>query len=96
MTDEVHDSPVIDIARPVRDVHRALRLAKLRHESLFGADPDVTLQVGADTFPARARTASPDEKPRLWKLVLADLPMYEGFQHKTNRDIPVVILERVR
>ena len=58
------------------------------------ADPDVTLQIGADVFPARARTAGPDEKPRLWARVLEDLPMYDGFQRKTKRDIPVVILER--
>ncbi len=60
------------------------------------ADPDVTVQVGADVFPAHARTAGPDEKPRLWEQVVRDLPMYDGFQRKTKRDLPVVLLEPIR
>lgn len=58
------------------------------------ADPDVTLQVGEEIFSARARTVGSDEKQRLWKEVVADMPMYDDFQAKTKRDIPVVILER--
>jgi deazaflavin-dependent oxidoreductase (nitroreductase family) len=58
------------------------------------ANPEVTLQVGTESFPARASTASPEEKPRLWSIVVADMPMYDSFQRKTRRDIPVVVLER--
>ena len=56
--------------------------------------PEVEVQVGAERFAATARTASPEEKPRLWSLMTAIWPAYEGYQRKTTRDIPVVILER--
>ncbi len=56
-------------------------------------DPEVQVQVGEDVFPARARTAGPDEKPRLWKLMTEIWPDYDRYQARTERDIPVVILE---
>jgi deazaflavin-dependent oxidoreductase (nitroreductase family) len=59
------------------------------------ANPDVNLQVGADTFPARARTASAQEKPRVWRIMTAIWPEYDRYQVRTDRDIPVVILERL-
>jgi deazaflavin-dependent oxidoreductase (nitroreductase family) len=58
------------------------------------ADPDVTVQVGPDTFAARARTATEAEKPALWRLMTKIFPTYDAFQAKTARAIPVVILER--
>jgi deazaflavin-dependent oxidoreductase (nitroreductase family) len=58
------------------------------------AHPEVEVQVGAERFPATARTAGPDEKPRLWDLMTSIWPAYAGYQRKTRRDIPVVILER--
>ena len=56
--------------------------------------PEVEVQVGPERFTATARTATPEEKPRLWSLMTSIYPAYEGFQRKTRRDIPVVILER--
>jgi len=56
--------------------------------------PEVQLQVGADKFAARARTATTEEKPRLWRLMAAILPQYDSYQKRTRRDIPVVIVER--
>jgi deazaflavin-dependent oxidoreductase (nitroreductase family) len=58
-------------------------------------NPEVTVQVGADKFPARARTATAEEKPHLWRLMTAIWPEYDRYQAKTTRDIPVVILERL-
>ncbi|MDG4792916.1 nitroreductase family deazaflavin-dependent oxidoreductase [Micromonospora sp. WMMD1082] len=58
------------------------------------ADPHVEVQVGADRFTARARTATPDEKARLWPVMTAIWPAYDDYQAKTDRDIPVVLLER--
>ena len=55
---------------------------------------DVEVQVGADTFPARARTATAEEKPELWRIMTSIWPDYDAYQAKTERDIPVVILER--
>jgi deazaflavin-dependent oxidoreductase (nitroreductase family) len=58
------------------------------------ADPTVTVQVQGDVFAARAVTASPRQKPRLWKLMAEIWPDYDRYQAKTSRDIPVVIVER--
>jgi deazaflavin-dependent oxidoreductase (nitroreductase family) len=57
--------------------------------------PEVTVQVKGDRFAARARTASPEEKPDLWKTMTAEWPAYDDYQTRTDRDIPVVVLERV-
>ncbi|MEX1134897.1 MAG: nitroreductase family deazaflavin-dependent oxidoreductase [Acidimicrobiia bacterium] len=58
-------------------------------------DPEVELQVGADKFTARSRTAGADEKPRLWRLMASIWPDYDRYQARTQREISVVILERV-
>ena len=55
--------------------------------------PEVALQVGAERLRARARTATPEEKPRLWHQMTQIWPDYDAYQTKTTRDIPVVILE---
>jgi deazaflavin-dependent oxidoreductase (nitroreductase family) len=57
-------------------------------------DPNVELQVLDDVFPARARTAEGEERERLWQLVNRQWPDYESYQTKTDREIPVVVLER--
>jgi deazaflavin-dependent oxidoreductase (nitroreductase family) len=57
------------------------------------AHPTVTVQVGADKFTAQARTATAAEKPRLWAMMAEIFPQYTAYQAKTERDIPVVILE---
>jgi deazaflavin-dependent oxidoreductase (nitroreductase family) len=57
-------------------------------------NPKAQVQVGADRFAARARPASPEEKPRLWKLMTAIWPDYDRYQARTKRDIPVVVVER--
>ena len=59
----------------------------------LSAEPEVTVQVRGDRFQARARTAAADEKPELWKLMTDRWPAYDDYQVKTNRDIPVVVLE---
>ena len=58
------------------------------------AHPEVQVQVGAERFAARARTATPEEKPALWTLMTRIFPPYAEYQAKTTREIPVVILER--
>ena len=59
------------------------------------AQDEVEVQIGAEKFNARARTASPEEKPALWQLMVAIFPQYKSYQKKAGREIPVVILERV-
>ena len=58
------------------------------------ADPEVKVQVKADRFPARARVAGAQEKPGMWKTMTAAWPAYNDYQKKTDREIPVVVLER--
>jgi deazaflavin-dependent oxidoreductase (nitroreductase family) len=57
--------------------------------------PEVEVQVGAEQFAARARVAGPDEKPRLWAVMSAIFPTYNRYQAKTDRDIPLIVLEPV-
>jgi deazaflavin-dependent oxidoreductase (nitroreductase family) len=57
------------------------------------AGPDIELTVKGKTMPMRARTASREEKAELWPTIVAAYRGYEGYQRKTNRDIPVVICE---
>jgi deazaflavin-dependent oxidoreductase (nitroreductase family) len=57
-------------------------------------NPDVEVQVKADRFKARARTANAEEKPELWRKMVAEWPSYDEYQERTDREIPVVLLER--
>jgi deazaflavin-dependent oxidoreductase (nitroreductase family) len=57
-------------------------------------DPEVEVQVKGDRFKARARTATPEEKPELWKIMTEQWPAYDEYQQKTDREIPLVVLER--
>jgi deazaflavin-dependent oxidoreductase (nitroreductase family) len=59
------------------------------------ANPEVALQVGAEIFKARAREASAEEKPSLWQIMTQIFPMYNTYQKKAKREIPVVVLERI-
>jgi deazaflavin-dependent oxidoreductase (nitroreductase family) len=56
--------------------------------------PEVGVQVKADKFRARARTAEGEERERLWKRMNEIWPHYDEYQAKTEREIPVVVLER--
>lgn len=60
----------------------------------LAADPEVEVQVLGDRFKARARTAGADEKPALWEKMVAEWPSYDEYQAGTEREIPVVVLDR--
>jgi len=57
------------------------------------AHPDVTIQVGSERKAVRARVATPEERARLWPKVVATYSGYAGYQERTEREIPLVILE---
>lgn len=59
------------------------------------ANPEVYLQVGDETFTARARTATGEERARLWQVMAGVWPAYDDYKAKTDREIPVVVLDRV-
>lgn len=56
--------------------------------------PDVDVQVQGDVFTAHASTVGGAERERLWKLAAAQWPDYDNYAKKTDREIPVVVLER--
>ena len=56
--------------------------------------PEVELQVEDEVFAARARTASGAERERLWRKANEVWPHYDEYALKTDREIPVVVLER--
>ena len=59
------------------------------------ANPDVDIEVGTDELKARARVADGDERERLWSAQKQDVPAFAGYEEKTERQIPVVVLEPV-
>jgi len=60
------------------------------------AEPRAEIQVKAEHLPVVARTASDDEKPRLWQIVTEQWPNYDVYQSRTERVIPVVVLTPTR
>ena len=56
------------------------------------ANPEVTVQVRDRVFSAVARTATAEQRPRLWARVNEDWPNYEVYATRTTREIPVVVL----
>src|ERR1035437_1278930 len=59
------------------------------------ADPSVMVEVGGETFEARARVTEGAERDRLYAQRAADSPNFAEYQRRTSRVIPVVMLERV-
>lgn len=57
-------------------------------------NPDVEVQVKDQRIPVRARVATDDEKPAMWTKMTEVWPDYDEYQKKTDRQIPVVVLER--
>ncbi|MGI8757054.1 MAG: nitroreductase/quinone reductase family protein [Acidimicrobiales bacterium] len=55
--------------------------------------PEVELTAKGTHRLMRARTASAEEKAELWPGIVGEFKGYAGYQEKTDRDIPVVILE---
>jgi len=76
----------------------ASNAASSRHPAWYlnvVAHPGVTVQVKADTFDARARTATGGEKRVFWPRMTAIFPQYDVYQSQTDREIPVVVLTPV-
>jgi deazaflavin-dependent oxidoreductase (nitroreductase family) len=60
------------------------------------ADPRADLQVGSKHLQATARTATGDERAKLWRQMTALFAPYADYQKKTGgREIPLVVLEPV-
>lgn len=59
------------------------------------AHPEVILEVGSERFPARARVAGEPERSRLYTERVAVMPRFGTYQEQTEREIPVVVIERL-
>jgi deazaflavin-dependent oxidoreductase (nitroreductase family) len=57
------------------------------------ADPDVTVQDGTEVHELRAREVTGDEKAAWWARAVEVWPAYDDYQKRTERPIPVVLLE---
>ena len=58
------------------------------------AHPDVIVEVGREKFPATARLLTGDEREQAFAKAVAVFPFYGEYQKKTEREIPVFLLER--
>ena len=58
------------------------------------AHPDTVVQIGSERRRVRARVADAAERERLWPLAVRTYSGYEGYQQRTAREIPLVVLER--
>jgi proline iminopeptidase len=59
------------------------------------ANPEVEIQVGTSKMKAKARTVAGEERSRLWETALKFWPPYADYQKKTEREIPVVVLDPI-
>jgi F420H(2)-dependent quinone reductase len=57
------------------------------------ANPDTTIQVGTRRLPVHAHVADAEERRRLWPVVVGVYGGYEDYQRRTEREIPLVVLE---
>lgn len=58
------------------------------------ANPDVTIEVGTNTIEVRARVAQGAEREALWTAQKAAIPTFADYEARTEREIPVVVLDR--
>ena len=67
-----------------------------RHPAWFHnlrANPETTVQVGSERRAVRARVAEGEERERLWSRAVENWSQYRDYQARTDREIPVVVLE---
>jgi deazaflavin-dependent oxidoreductase (nitroreductase family) len=90
------------LTSPVHDDSKVVLVASYggddRHPAWFlnlRDNPDVQLEMKGKKRPMRAHVASVDEKAELWPQVTSAYKGYAQYQTKTDRDIPLVILEPV-
>ena len=57
------------------------------------ANPDITVEVGTQTIPVRARVAEGEERARLFRAQADAMPGFDGYAQATTREIPVVVLD---
>ncbi len=59
------------------------------------ANPDVTIEVGTETIPVRARVVTGTERNEIWEPHKATWPTFADYERRTEREIPVIVLEPI-
>ena len=59
------------------------------------AHPNATIRTGKTEREMRAHEADGTERERLWELVTNEFPLYRTYQRRTERVIPLFVLEAV-
>jgi deazaflavin-dependent oxidoreductase (nitroreductase family) len=96
-TGKVRTTPLVYLRDAGRVVVVASQAGRPTHPLWYRnieADPDVTVQIRGKRRPMRAHTASPDERAVLWPRLVELYSDYDSYQSWTEREIPVVVLER--
>ena len=57
------------------------------------ANPDTTVQIGSEHRAVHARVATPEEREHFWPLAIRVYPGYQDYNARTEREIPLVVLE---
>ena len=57
--------------------------------------PQAEIQIMGDRWRVRARDAEGEERERLWQMMAEIWPHYDEYAERTDREIPVVVLERL-
>jgi deazaflavin-dependent oxidoreductase (nitroreductase family) len=89
-------TPLLYVDDPPNVVIVASKGGHPRHPAWYHnlrAHPDTTVQIGTERRAVRARVATPAERERLWPKAVAAYGGYRGYQQRTEREIPLVILE---
>lgn len=60
----------------------------------IAANPEITVEIGGETFPARAEIAAEPERTRLFDAQAALMPGFREYQNNTTRVIPVITINR--
>jgi deazaflavin-dependent oxidoreductase (nitroreductase family) len=93
---ELRDAPICYVEDDGHFVVAASRAGSDHHPAWYlnlVAEPEVEIQVGADTHSVRARTLEGDERARCWARFVEAWDTYADYEKKTSRVIPVVALE---
>ncbi len=93
-----HDTPLIYAPYGDAFVIVASKGGTPKHPAWYlnlTSNPEVEVQVGPDRFSAKARTATGNERQELWGRMTHEWPAYDSYQAKTDREIPIVVLDRL-
>jgi deazaflavin-dependent oxidoreductase (nitroreductase family) len=89
-------TPLVYVADGADAVIVASKGGNPRHPAWYHnlvAHPDTTVRIGSERRAVHARVAEAAERTRLWPMALRTYSGYEGYQERTDREIPLVVLE---